>query len=94
MWCITLIGNKKTFDSTSHSYLQQVYKFFNFGPNFIKWLNLIGTKRKACLILGNGTFSEFFDLERGNAQGDTTSPYIFNLGVDFEIIIRLYRLKD
>jgi hypothetical protein len=32
---------KKAFDSTSHSYLQQVYKFFNFGPNFIKWLNLV-----------------------------------------------------
>jgi hypothetical protein len=76
---------KKAFCSTSHSYLQQVYKFFNFSPNFIKWLNLIGTNRKACIILGNGTYSEFFDLERGNAQGDTTSPYIFNLG--FQILI-------
>ncbi len=76
---------KKAFDSTSHSYLQSVYSFFNFGPNFIKWLNLIGTNRKACIILGNGVYSEFFDLERGNAQGDTTSPYIFNLG--FQILI-------
>jgi hypothetical protein len=76
---------KKAFDSTSHSYLQMVYQFFNFGPNFIKWLNLIGTNRKACIILGNGTYSEFFYLERGNAQGDTTSPYIFNLG--FQILI-------
>jgi hypothetical protein len=76
---------KKAFDSTSHSYLQQVYNFFNFGPNFIRWLNLIGTNRKACIILGNGTYSEFFDLEHGNAQGDTTSPYIFNLG--FQVLI-------
>jgi hypothetical protein len=76
---------KKAFDSTSHSYLQQAYKFFNFGPNFIKWLNLIGTNRKACIILGDGTYSEFFDLERGNAQGDTTSPYIFNIG--FQILL-------
>jgi hypothetical protein len=30
-------------------------------------------------------YSEFFDLERGNAQGDTTSPYIFNIG--FQILI-------
>ncbi len=71
---------KKAFDSTSHSYLQMAYQFFNFGPNFIRWLNLIGTNRKACIILGNGMYSEFFDLERGNAQGDTTSPYIFNIG--------------
>jgi hypothetical protein len=76
---------KKAFDSTSHSYLQQVYEFFNFGPRFIRLLNLIGTNRKACIILGNGMYSEFFDLERGNAQGDTTSPYIFNLG--FQILL-------
>jgi hypothetical protein len=76
---------KKAFDSTSHSYLQQVYNFFNFGPNFIRWLNLIGTNRKACIILENGVYSEFFDLERGNAQGDTTSPYIFNMG--FQILL-------
>jgi hypothetical protein len=76
---------KKAFDSTSHSYLQQVYKFFNFGPNFIRWLNLIGTNRKACVILENEVYSEFFDLERGNAQGNTTSPYIFNMG--FQILL-------
>jgi hypothetical protein len=76
---------KKAFDSTSHSYLQMAYQFFNFGPNFIKWLNLIGTNRKACIILGNGMYSEFFDLERGNAQGDTTSPFIFNIG--FQILL-------
>jgi hypothetical protein len=76
---------KKAFDSTSHSYLQEAYKFFNFGPNFIRWLNLIGTNRKACIIMDDGTYSDFFDLERGNAQGDTTSPYIFNIG--FQILL-------
>jgi hypothetical protein len=76
---------KKAFDSTSHAYLQGVYRFFNFGPNFIRWLNLTGTTRKACTIMENGIYSEFFDLERGNAQGDTTSPYIFNLG--FQILL-------
>jgi hypothetical protein len=76
---------KKAFDSTSHSYLQQVYKFFNFGPNFIKWLNLVATNRRACIILENELYSDYFDLERGNAQGDTTSPYIFNLG--FQILL-------
>ncbi len=48
---------KKAFDSTSHSYLQEAYTFFNFGPNFIRWLNLIGTNRKACIILDDGTYS-------------------------------------
>jgi hypothetical protein len=30
-------------------------------------------------------YSDFFDLERGNAQGDTISPYIFNIG--FQILL-------
>jgi hypothetical protein len=76
---------KKAFDSTSHRYLQCVYSFFNFGPNFIRWLNLINTNRRACIILDNEFYSSFFDLERGNAQGDTVSPYIFNLG--FQILL-------
>jgi hypothetical protein len=59
--------------------------FFNFGENFIRWLNLIGTNRRACIILDNELNSKFFDLERGNAQGDTISPYIFNLG--FQILL-------
>jgi hypothetical protein len=76
---------KKAFDSTSQRYFQQVYDFFNFGPNFVKWLNLIGTNRRACIILDNDTYSNFFYLERGNALGDTISPYIFNLG--FQILL-------
>jgi hypothetical protein len=76
---------RKAFDSTSHDYLQLAYKFFNFGPNFIRWLNLVGTNRRACIILENEYYSEFFDLERGNAQGDTISPYIFNIG--FQILL-------
>jgi hypothetical protein len=76
---------KKAFDSTSHRYLQCVYNFFNFGPNFIRWLNLISTNRRACIILDSELYSSFFDLERGNAQGDTVSPYIFNLG--FQILL-------
>jgi exonuclease III len=71
---------RKAFDTISHNFINKCYKFFNFGDNFIKWLNLIGTNRKACIILENNMYSNFFNLERGNAQGDTTSPYIFNIG--------------
>jgi hypothetical protein len=69
---------KKVFNSTSHSYLQHGYRFFNFGPNFIRWLNLVETDGRACIILENEVNSAFFDLERGNAQEDTISPHIFN----------------
>jgi hypothetical protein len=32
---------RKAFDTISHQYINMAYKFFNFGENFIKWLNLI-----------------------------------------------------
>jgi len=80
---------KKAFDSLSHSFLQGVYEFFNFGPVLKKWITLLSTKRRACVILENGKFTEFFNLDRGNAQGDTISPFLFNLGYQ----ILLFKLE-
>ena len=70
---------KKAFDSLAHSFLQGVYDFFNIGPRLKKWITLLSTKRKACVILDGGKTTEFFDLEQGNAQGDTISPFLLNL---------------
>jgi len=75
----------KAFDSVSHSYLESVLKFFNFGPNFINWIKLIATNRQACIILDDGNLTRNFLLERGNAQGDTISPFLFLLA--FQILI-------
>jgi hypothetical protein len=80
---------KKAFDSLSHNFLQGVYDFFNFGPILKKWITLLSTKRKACILLEGGRTTTFFDLERGNAQGDTISPFLFNLGYQ----ILLFKLE-
>ena len=40
----------------------------------------MSTKRQACVIIDQYLTTEYFDLERGNAQGDTISPFLFNLG--------------
>jgi Reverse transcriptase (RNA-dependent DNA polymerase) len=40
----------------------------------------MGTGRQACIILEDELLTEFFELNRGNAQGDTISPFCFNLG--------------
>ena len=80
---------KKAFDSLSHNFLQGVYDFFNIGPKLKKWITLLSTKRKACIIVGGNKTTEFFDLERGNSQGDTISPFLFNLGYQ----ILLFKLE-
>ena len=69
----------KAFDSLSHSFLNSVLLFFNFGENFIRWITLLATNRTACIILNENDTSRSFMLERGNAQGDTISPFLFIL---------------
>jgi Reverse transcriptase (RNA-dependent DNA polymerase) len=69
---------KKAFDSISHNYMIEALRFFNFGEKFIGWIKAICTNRKACIILNTGT-GKTFELQRGNAQGDVISPFIFNI---------------
>ncbi len=56
-----------------------MFEFFNFGPYIIKWLTILCTNRQACIILEDDLTTDYFDIDRGNAQGDTISPFIFNL---------------
>jgi hypothetical protein len=69
-----------TFRSARGDTLTEVFKFFKFGPNMIKWLNLLGTGRTACIILDDCSYSRNFDLGRGRAQGDNISPNTFDFG--------------
>jgi hypothetical protein len=71
---------KKAFDSISNTYLESCLRFFNFGEKFIGVIKLLCTNRKASIILGQNRCGKSFRLERGNAQGDTISPFLFNIG--------------
>ena len=76
----------KAFDSVSHDYLKKVYSFFNFGERIQRWLTSIGTNRKAQIILADGSLSDPFHLKRGTAQGDSPSPFIYNLAAQILIL--------
>jgi hypothetical protein len=73
------VDQAKAFDSVDHAYMEKAFKFFNFGEKFIGWLKTIGTNRRACVLLGNGKVSNFFDLLKGTAQGDCPSPIVYNI---------------
>ena len=70
---------RKAFDTLSHPFIDQVLDFFEFGDNFKKWVKILCTNRKACIVLEGGKTSRTFNLLRGNAQGDILSPFIFIL---------------
>jgi hypothetical protein len=70
---------KKAFDSISHNFMEHALKFFNFGEQFIKWIKVLCTNREACVIMTGNKLGKNFKLSRGNAQGDTISPFLFNI---------------
>jgi exonuclease III len=82
---VVSIDMAKAFDTLSHQYLTKVYKFFNLGPNIIKWLLLLGNEREACISLDNKKNSRHFRLGRGRPQGDNISPTTFNFAVQILI---------
>jgi retron-type reverse transcriptase len=77
------IDIKKAFDRISHNYLKEVLRFFNFGENLINCLLTLCTNRFASIINDEGCTGKKFKLERGNAQGDTISPFLFNIGYQY-----------
>ena len=79
---ILLIDFQKAFDSLSWKFIKDSLKSSNFGPNFIKWIEMFQKGAKSKIIL-NGHLSDSFPLERGCRQGDPISPYLFMLCSEF-----------
>jgi hypothetical protein len=75
---LMLIDFEKAFDSISWKFLYKTLNFFNFGPSFKKWIQLLNTDMKAS-VLQSGFLSDQFNIERGCKQGDPLSPYLFLL---------------
>ena len=55
---------EKAFDSIDHTYIINCLKHFNFGEDFIKWIQLFYKDAKSC-VSNNGYLSDFFPILRG-----------------------------
>ena len=75
---IALIDFEKAFDSIEWPFLFKTLKAFNFGENFIKWIQIIHTNISSC-VGNNGTYSDFFELTRSIRQGCPLSALLFLL---------------
>ncbi len=78
--CIVAIDQSKAFDSISHKYMIEAYRFFGLGDQFINLLVTLGSGRNACLSFDDGTISAPFDLGRGRTQDNGPSPCEYNIG--------------
>jgi hypothetical protein len=80
------IDQSRAFDTISHKYMSEVYKFFGFGGNFVRFMDTIGTGRTASIIFDDGSISTEFDLETGRPQGDGPSPLQYNMGEEIVLL--------
>ena len=73
---LLLVDFEKAFDSISWVFISKVLDFLNFGPIFRKWIDVFYSEICSCVSV-NGTYSCWFDIERGVRQGDPLSPYLY-----------------
>ena len=78
---ILAVDFRKAFDSISKKFLLHVFKVFNFGPDFQKWVSVL-TKGSVSRINHGGWISEPFEGLCGIRQGCPFSPLAFVLAVE------------
>lgn len=64
----------------------------NFGPHFIKWIQILYNNPKF-RVKNNGFISKTYDMTRGIRQGSTLSALLFILTVE-TLAIRLKSSKE
>ena len=78
---LLFIDFEKAFDSLEWDFVNKCLQLFNFGPDFIKWVNIFYKNIQSCVI-NNGLCSHYFTIERGVRQGDPLSPHVFVTAVE------------
>ncbi|CAI0459151.1 unnamed protein product, partial [Linum tenue] len=72
---------EKAFDSVNWNCLFNIVRSMGFNQKFHKWIKGIVSQSKLSVLV-NGEATGFFSMERGLEQGDSLSPFLFNLVMD------------
>ena len=71
----------KAFDRIEHSYLMKALEYFEFGPSFCAWIEILYGSPQAA-VRTNNIVSEYFRLFRGTRQGCPLSQLLFNVAIE------------
>ena len=83
---------EKAFDSVNWYFMLSALKKFNFGNNFIKWVEILYNDPKIS-VKNNGHISSKFTAERGIRQGCPVSALLFLLVVEI-MAIKIRECQD
>lgn len=61
---LLFIDFEKVFDSLEWDFFNKCLELFNFGFDFIRWVNIFYINVKSCII-NNGLCFYYFNVERG-----------------------------
>ena len=75
------VDQLKAFDRVSHTFLFKTLAKFGFGPDFLRWIQLLYTD-VASSVKVNGWLTAFIPLERGLRQGCTLSMPLYVLAAE------------
>ena len=72
---------RAAFNSLEHDFIFNMLKRFNFGPDFVRWVQLLYNQTELTII-NNGFISDWFTPKRGIMQGCPLSGMLFALAVE------------
>ena len=78
---ILFLDFEKAFDSLEWDFMLKTLSYFNFGENFIKWVEILYKNPKSMIKI-NGWLSSKVSLTRGIRQGCPISALLFILAVE------------
>jgi hypothetical protein len=71
----------KAFDSISKDFMVSAFEKFGFGPDFLRWINILMFDSKSCISYC-GWLSEYFEVRSGVRQGCPFSPLAFVVALE------------
>lgn len=78
---VVALDTAKALNSFEWLYLLECLSSYGFGPNFIKWVQLLYQTPKARVFV-NGWLSDQISLARGTRQGCPLSPLLYALAAE------------
>ena len=78
---LVMIDFEKEFDTVSWQFLYKTLDYFNFGPIFKHYINLLCTSPECC-VTNNGFHTEFFSNPKRNKTG------MSNIGIFIYLVCR------